>query len=283
MGGDAVGERRTWRRCLITSSVNLCCLRTQRPGANQLVTSDDEDQGSAWPVTVAEAASLTRRSDGERVVRFVLLGDAGSGKSTFLRQLALCLAGERLRNAHDGAESKVGLAALEGWLLGAYTPIYIELRDLVDQRFPKLPEEPGEQLYLPDAADFAAYVQEHILKQDLKDFWSGLDQLCEVGEAVLLLDGLDEVGQADSDERRQQIHCLVQALCSAYPRLHIIVASRPYAYAETGAWALPGFGHTQLTPLSREQLATLAQKLLAQVGPAGGSSRAGRTISCRTG
>jgi|GEM_PF-6339864 len=82
-----------------------------------------------WYMEAHDAASVQNR--------FVLLGEPGGGKSSFLRHLALCLAGEMRRRARDpDVPANASLEALRDWLLGTYTPLFIELRALVASHFP---------------------------------------------------------------------------------------------------------------------------------------------------
>ncbi len=210
--------------------------------------------------------------------RFVLLGEPGSGKSSFLRHLALCLAGELRRQAGDaGAPAKASLAALRDWLLDAYTPIYVELRDLVRTVFAALPETNGAPLRLPEVEDFWRYVG-GIGGARLTEPGGELRRLCDAGQAVLLLDGLDEVSGAGSEARRKQIKALIAALVRTYPHLRVIVAGRPHAY-RSGEWLLEGFGVAQLRPLSLDRLSELARALFPAVLGEDGAAQADQFIA----
>ncbi len=238
------------------------CTITERHSAGQKT----EDGEHPWYMEAHDAASVQ--------ARFVLLGDPGSGKSSFLRHLALCLAGElRRRHGDDGIPDNASLVALRDWLLDTYTPIYVELRDLVRHAFPALPADPAQPYPLPSCDNFWRYVRQHILADDLAGLLGELQQAFASGEAILLLDGLDEVPQGADTRRQRQIKSLVASLVAAYPSLRIIITGRPHAYRR-GDWALDDFGRAELRPLSLNRLHELAVALFAKVEPVNAKQKA---------
>lgn len=84
-----------------------------------------DGEHSLWVIESEEAPALARH--------LVITGGPGSGKSTLLRHLALCLAGDMLR---EGEECEASLDNLGFWPLPAYTPVVVELRTLVRMAFP---------------------------------------------------------------------------------------------------------------------------------------------------
>lgn len=199
--------------------------------------------------------------------RFVLVGDPGSGKSSFLRHLTLCLAGELRRRAGDAdVPDNASLAALRDWLRDAYTPVFIELHDLVDTVFPSLPTDATQAVPLPGLEHFWRYMVNNLLPAPLQSLQSALDDALRHGHAIVLLDGLDEVGDAVNPGRRRQIKAFVGALVDAYPQARFIITSRPQAYRR-GDWALDGFGRAELRLLSTERLYELAVALFTIVNP----------------
>ncbi len=224
---------------------------------------DTEDGEHSWYMEAQVAASAQSR--------FVLLGAPGGGKSSFLRHLTLCLAGELRRRADDNsvpARANLEAALNHDWLLDAYTPIYVEMRDLVQHdAFPPLPTQPNGEPELPTCDHFWRYIHDQVLKDDLAPFAATLHQLCADGEVVLLLDGLDEAPHATDRNRRKQIKALVASLVDTYPDLRIIISSRPHAYSREDQWILPDFGRCALVPLGYTRLQQLAEALFPAVTP----------------
>ena len=207
----------------------------------------------------------------------MLVGDAGSGKSTFLRHLALSWAARLLREVGE-TRAKCGarLDIETGWPGPTFTPVYIELRPLA-ATFPALP--PGEDPpVMPDLGTFEAYLGSQLAAMKCKAFCDDLISMLTAGRAAILLDGLDEVGDADDHRRRMQVQALVAALQKAFDRAPIMVTARPYAYrpdnpADPERWELPGFGYTALVPLEPERQVIMARRLFACL-PAGDGLRA---------
>ncbi len=190
--------------------------------------------------------------------RLVILGAPGSGKSTFVKFLALCLAGSGIDDWTRG----VSIAALDNWPHGALTPVYVELRRLVaSKHFPA-------DVKTPATADHLwAYIQHEVLVlgEALAAYAEDLRYDLEHGHAVLILDGLDEVPYPEGKlkQRQQQLISLAQSLNTRYATSRIIVASRPYAYE---GWTLPGFQAVTITEFEDDHREALASRLYRTAG-----------------
>jgi formylglycine-generating enzyme required for sulfatase activity len=176
--------------------------------------------------------------------RLVLLGQPGSGKSTFVRQLSAWLGAARLGER----------ALLPGWepdllpvlvILREWAPLLAKL-DLTgvsdDQRDRQLVGTMWDRW----RADL----------QDLKaaDFADGLEEALVNGRALLILDGLDEVPEG----LRRRVREAVSAVLHAYPKVsRVIVTSRIRSY--TGSAVLPGFDKHTLAPFDDDRIRQFVQ------------------------
>jgi formylglycine-generating enzyme required for sulfatase activity len=166
-----------------------------------------------------------------------LLGDPGSGKTTFASYLALCLAGEILGLDH------ANLAHLgEPWSQGALLPVRVVLRNFASHLPADETPQSGDLLWNhitlqmgPSLADFAPLLRQHLLEEG----------------GLLLLDGLDEVPEAQA--RRAIVKQAVLDFRRQFPRVRILITSRTYAY-QRQEWRLPGFAEALLAPFRPEQI-----------------------------
>ncbi len=184
--------------------------------------------------------------------RLVLLGPAGSGKSTFARYLALSFAGE------VRGEAACNLSRLNGepgseepwpWPHGAPLPIFLELRKLV--RSPAFPRE-GEEGEARHLAAFAAAVG-----SDGVDYSGVVTEAIETpGGALLILDGLDETPGAE--QVRERLRQVITSFARRYAGCRMLVTSRPYAYEQGSPWRLDGagFGEASLAPFDEVKTRT---------------------------
>jgi formylglycine-generating enzyme required for sulfatase activity len=188
--------------------------------------------------------------------RLVILGAPGSGKSTFVRYLALCLAGAGI----DNWEREVDSSFLSSWSHGALTPVYIELRHFVaSKHFPT-------DVKTPVTADHLwAYIQHELLGDELVAYTDDLKYDLEHGHAVLILDGLDEVSYPENKlkDRQNQLISLARSLNTRYATSRMIVASRPYAYE---GWTLPNFSTITITAFNDHHRIDLAKRLYHVAG-----------------
>ena len=181
--------------------------------------------------------------------RLALLGDPGSGKSTFVNFVALCFCGGPLNEKRTNLDLLKSPLPGEGeeekkqqpWDHGLLIPVRIILRDFAASG-------------LPPVGEIAT--SEHIwrfIKSGLFDKKFGTylkKELIEKG-GLILLDGLDEV--PDAKKQRTQIKQAVEDFAATYRHCRILVTSRTYAYQKQD-WRLSGFSETILAPFSKNQI-----------------------------
>ncbi|HEC36207.1 MAG TPA: NACHT domain-containing protein, partial [Anaerolineae bacterium] len=214
-----------------------------------------EERGKGERVFIAR---LARGEGGERVplleavahpevTRFVLLGDPGSGKTTFVNYLAYTLA--------VGAQQA---APLQGMF-----PVRLVLREVAARCIqPGAAEGQARMLWDALRTDLAARLGEGGAERLFPYLQR---RLLEEG-GLILLDGLDEVPEA---ERRRK--CLLEAvadLAGALPpdRSRVLVTARPYAY-DRREWRLPGFEVLLLADFDEGQVERFVERWYQAVRP----------------
>ncbi|MCP4424425.1 MAG: NACHT domain-containing protein, partial [Chloroflexi bacterium] len=240
----------------------LLTIQTEKGGKGGEMTPLTERGMESRPVSAL--AQLNKHA------HLVLLGDPGSGKSTFVNFVAACLAGACL-----GRED-VNLAALtaplpdeEGkdqeeaqeWSHHALLPLRVVLRDLAARGLPA----PGKTAnadhlwaFLETDTTAAAYLP--FLRQELAN-----------KGGLILLDGLDEAPEAN--ERRVQIKQLVEDLRTTLPHTRILITSRTYAYQKQD-WRLDDFQETVLAPFSPGQIRRFVDRWYAHIAEQRGQNLA---------
>jgi formylglycine-generating enzyme required for sulfatase activity len=201
-------------------------------------------EGYIRHLTAIEAAAA--------LTRLVLLGPAGSGKSTFVRYLALSLAGEALgkgdanlrllSNLGSGGPIPEDLA----WPHRGLLPFFVELKKLVR----------SDAFRVEDAADVVlAYLREQA-PEPSEGFGQFLQRAFaeEGARTLVVLDGLDETPAAETSRKR--LCAVVAAFVDRCPRSRVLLTCRPYAYEPGSAWRLDGkgFAATSLAEFDRPKI-----------------------------
>lgn len=240
-----------YEKCQLLPLVTL----GKTPDVNQEITLDevyiDLDVAEKISETALrkEGDQVRRSEEKERALkavetfalnkRMVLLGEPGSGKSTFARRVLSRQAGFLLQKPghFPVAENMERLL-----------PLLIELRDLIPliKTLPKTAETPKDR-----RSQLLKIVHSRIEK-DL----GGLAESClrmvvknlTRGSCLLVLDGLDEA----PEKYRRTIFELVQALLDEYHVQCMLVTCRVRSY--TGSSKLAGFPDYTLAPFNREQI-----------------------------
>ena len=180
--------------------------------------------------------------------RFVLVGAPGSGKSTFLQYLTLCMAGEILQRKEANLNTLNSLdvnLAPNPWPHGVLLPVHVELRSFVSSdSFPRNNSK-GVAKHLLD------YIHSTLLPGRDPDVRTYIQK--EDGSVLLMLDGLDEIQEVN--ESRDRLSEIISDFAESYPACRLIITSRPYAYRE-GSWRLyhAGFKEAAIADLDKPQI-----------------------------
>jgi formylglycine-generating enzyme required for sulfatase activity len=246
------------------------------PKAMTCAATDHLNLGSVYTALLTQSAAHdeeTRDMDRREVRRIsalefldqhphvVLLGDPGSGKSTFVNFAALCLAGEiygdenvniklltqPLPGKEDDEESKP-----QPWNRGPLLPVRIILRDFAARGL----AENGSEFKLWD------FITSELGAAELGEFAPHLKRELRQNGGLIMFDGLDEVPEAEN--RRLQIRKAVQDFMTGFPRCRILVTSRTYAYQKQ-EWRIPGLSEAILAPFSEEQIIHFIERWYAHI------------------
>jgi len=229
---------------------------------------EEREDAHAWGLRLARGEGEGRTPLIEALAqpaasRAVLLGDAGSGKTTFVNYLVYRLAAA----VSDGEQALTDLpAAFHGlW------PVRLLLRDVATHvpleaacgtaamLWDALQADMATRLGTAAAGRLLTYVQARVLRRG----------------GFFLLDGLDEVPEAG--RRRKCLLEALQALTTSLPaRARVLLTARPYAYADP-AWQLADFPILALAPFDEAQVEHFITRWYQAVRPALGWDAAAAT------
>lgn len=150
---------------------------------------------SDWENAGGEGAGMRVEAALGGSARVLLRGEAGSGKTTLLRWLAVTAA----RGAFTGV--------LAGW--NGLTPIFVKLREYSGRALP-VPEAMLDSV----AGQITGVMPKAWVERQLAD-----------GRALLLIDGVDEL----LDAERRNVREWLRKLLTAYGDVRVVVTSRPAA------------------------------------------------------
>lgn len=177
--------------------------------------------------------------------RVVILGDPGSGKTTLLRFLEIQFAKNLLRNPNnsvlDNYGNDYGIPRL---------PIYLSAAILA-RTLAEKPRASFEELVLSGSENF------QMIGKTLRKV---LEIAIKKGEALILLDGLDEI--TDSSRRLEIRQKIEDFVAVSHAQTHLIMTSRILGY---GSYPFPGgYSHYVIRELDRLQIETFLRNFLAQ-------------------
>jgi len=156
--------------------------------------------------------------------RLVIRGPAGSGKTTLLKWIAVQVASRTFEDAANKWHNAV--------------PFLIRLRDFREGKFPR-------------PADFLGFWAAMIADSMPKNW---VQRKLRAGDAVLMIDGVDEV----ADRYREHVREWIRNLTGEFPDCRIVVTSRPHAVDEPDSgprWLeTEGFCEADLQPMRTWQI-----------------------------
>ncbi|MCP4344995.1 MAG: SUMF1/EgtB/PvdO family nonheme iron enzyme [Desulfobacterales bacterium] len=223
-------------RVYVELDTKMMELRTKATIKNLLLLDVDDDDllehSETRSISTLEAAADNRH--------LVILGDPGSGKSTFVKHLTLCLA------THDADNTEACLTErLACWPEDEtdITPIPVILRDFARQM---QDSEKAEVKHLWE------FITERMKSQNLDFAEEAIKDALNRGKAIVLLDGLDEI---PTQEKRTFVRDAVTAFARRYEKSRFIVTCRVLSY-QNPEWKLDekDFPVFELAPFDEQKI-----------------------------
>ena len=213
--------------------------------------------------------------------RLVIVGDPGSGKTTFLRRIAF----EMVKGALEGTRPmpepvQASQSRRTGRLTGLWSslrggqntaaaskqppfPILIRIADLI-HHIDECRAAAGNRA-CPDRED-PAWIGQFLATRNTTFGW-GLDrdyfiEKLDSGEAVVMLDGLDE---APERQRREHASRLFEHATAEYKKSRFVVTTRPQSYL--GGALLADFHEARIEPLDGDAVYTFLDRWCRGIYP----------------
>jgi energy-coupling factor transporter ATP-binding protein EcfA2 len=170
------------------------------------------------------------KADGIR--NLIIIGSPGSGKTTLLKHMALTLAAGKKQCEKENAPHKL--------------PLLLFLRDHADKICPR--DDKGAAVANPPALTLAQAVRDSMARStELKSPDGWFEERLERGECLVLMDGLDEVADA---EVRKKVVAWAEQQMQTHGKNSFVMTSRPHGYENN---SLQGVHVLEIRPFTRAQ------------------------------
>jgi len=186
-----------------------------------------------------------------KIRRFVLLGGAGSGKTTFVNYLTFALARAAAGQAAPGLPAELAQAL----------PVRIVLRHVVKGIPEDAPRGCAGMLWQVLRAEIVEWFGEEVAGL----LFPVLQRRLLADGCVALLDGLDEVPEA-GQKRAHLIEAIQDWLKCFRKPPRVLLTARPYAYANP-AWQMDEVEVLSLAPFGERQVEKFIDHWYKAVGP----------------
>lgn len=166
----------------------------------------------------------------------LILSDPGSGKTTLIKWIVFACCSQE---AHSEEEKYIkGLNLF---------PIWIRCRDIKGET-PTIWES---------ILDITRLAEWYPSSESIKQFKILIEKHLIAGNALLLIDGLDEI---DNEKKRKDFISQIEKFMGEYPNANAVVTSRWKGYRITEDKAFSDFSQWSIQPLSSEDISSLCKK-----------------------
>lgn len=199
--------------------------------------------------------------------KIVFLGEPGSGKTTFVNFVTLCMTGELLNDPRVNIQLltkplpekfKTESQVKQNWSHGALLPLRIVLREFIQNLLSKNEKETDFEL-----KDLWEYIYDELKNIELGEYFYFLQQeLIEIG-GMILFDGIDEI--PDVKDFRKNVIKIIENLSNSLPKCSFLVTSRTYSY-QNQDFKIRNFAVKVISPFNKNQIRSFVYQWYRYIG-----------------